>query len=134
MKNKGGRPKLSLELSRNLEIKVRCTREEKKIIRDKAAEYGLTVTDFILRKCLDQRVVFNHIDYLKEIHSLNLELGRQGNNINQLAKYANTLSVSNKLNPGVAVKIIETLDVYVNKQEEVRVAFRRLIREMAKTD
>ena len=134
MKRKGGRPILSDSLAKKGEIKLRCTHVEKNIIKSRAKEYGLTMTDFILRKCLDQKVVFNHIDYLKEIHALNLELGRQGNNINQLAKYANTLSVSNKLNPDVAARLLEVLDVYINKQEEVRVAFRRLIREMAKTD
>ena len=87
MKHKGGRPKIDISKKKATQFFIKCTHGEKNIIKDRAKEYGLTITDFILRKCLDQKIVFNHVEYLKEIHALNLELGRQGNNINQLAKY-----------------------------------------------
>lgn len=132
MKLKGGRPKNDPTLNRGTEIKIRCCLCEKDDIKALAKSYGLTMTDYVLKKCLDQRLVFNHVEYLKEIHELNLEIARQGNNINQLAKYANTLNISGKLNSEIAEKLTEILSIYSIKQDEIRSAFRRLIREMSK--
>ncbi len=130
MKNKGGRPKLPRHQNKGDEIKIRCSKTTKEMIRCKAKSYGLTLTDYILKKSLEQNVTFNHIEYLKEIHELGTELARQGNNINQLAKHANTLNINNKLTPDIATTLERLLKSFTQKQEEVRIAFRTLIREM----
>nr|WP_208112460.1 plasmid mobilization relaxosome protein MobC [Sunxiuqinia elliptica] len=90
------------------------------------------MTEYILRKCFDENVSFNHVEFLKEIHVLGTELSRQGNNINQLAKYTNTLTIEKRLTPEIATRLEEILLEHIKKQEEVRIAFRTLIREMAK--
>ncbi|MFV0377640.1 MAG: plasmid mobilization protein [Mangrovibacterium sp.] len=132
MRKKGGRPKLSISDKRSESIRIWCTSEQKKQVKEMANSYGLTITDYVLKKSLGEKVVFNHREYLNEIHELGTELARQGNNLNQLAKYANILLIERKLRPDVAEKIEEALRTNSKKQEEVRIAFRTLIREMAK--
>lgn len=132
IKNKGGRPKLSNSEKRIAEIHIVCNKGDKTRIKELAKSYGLTMTEYILRKCFDENVSFNHVEFLKEIHVLGTELSRQGNNINQLAKYTNTLTIEKRLTPEIAARLEEILLEHIKKQEEVRVAFRTLIREMAK--
>ncbi|WP_303922346.1 plasmid mobilization relaxosome protein MobC [Draconibacterium sediminis] len=132
IKNKGGRPKLSNSEKRIAEIHIACNKGDKTRIKELAKSYGLTMTEYILRKCFDENVSFNHVEFLKEIHVLGTELSRQGNNINQLAKYTNTLNIEKKLTPEIATRLEEILLEHIKKQEEVRIAFRTLIREMAK--
>jgi len=132
IKNKGGRPKLSNSEKRIAEIHIVCNKGDKTRIKELAKSYGLTMTDYILRKCFDENVSFNHVEFLKEIHVLGTELSRQGNNINQLAKYTNTLTIEKRLTPEIATRLEEILLEHIKKQEEVRIAFRTLIREMAK--
>lgn len=103
------------------------------MIRDSAKTYGLTVTEYVLRKSFGQKLTFNHVELLKELHQMNLELARAGNNINQLAKYANTMNKVGKLRPEIADKLHTSLSTYLQKQDEVRSAFRKLIREMSKS-
>lgn len=132
IKNKGGRPKLSNSEKRIAEIHIVCNKGDKTRIKELAKSYGLTMTEYILRKCFDENVSFNHVEFLKEIHDLGTELSRQGNNINQLAKYTNTLTIEKRLTPEIATQLEEILLEHIKKQEEVRIAFRTLIREMAK--
>jgi len=132
IKNKGGRPKLTNSEKRIAEIHIVCNKGDKTRIKELAKSYGLTMTDYILRKCFDENVSFNHVEFLKEIHVLGTELSRQGNNINQLAKYTNTLTIEKRLTPEIATRLEEILLEHIKKQEEVRIAFRTLIREMAK--
>jgi urease gamma subunit len=132
IKNKGGRPKLSNSEKRIAEIHIVCNKGDKTRIKELAKSYGLTMTDYILRKCFDENVSFNHVEFLKEIHDLGTELSRQGNNINQLAKFTNTLTIEKRLTPEIATRLEEILLEHIKKQEEVRIAFRTLIREMAK--
>lgn len=132
IKNMGGRPKIPNSEKRSNRIRVWCTDNQKNKIKKIADSYGLSISDYILKKSFDENVSFNHVEFLKEIHHLGTELSRQGNNINQLAKYTNTLTIEKKLTPEIATRVEEILLEHIKKQEEVRVAFRTLIREMAK--
>ena len=126
------RPKSRSEENKTAEIKVRCLLREKEEIIRRAKTYGLTITDFVLRKCLDRKIVFNHIEVVQEIHQLNLELARAGSNINQLAKYANTVQKVKRLKPEIADKFNAIMTDYLQKQDEIRKVFRKLTREMSR--
>ncbi|MGV8135036.1 MAG: plasmid mobilization relaxosome protein MobC [Mangrovibacterium sp.] len=127
-----GRPKGRPEENKTAEIKIRCLLQEKEEIIRRAKTYGLTVTDYVLKKCLDKKIVFNHIEIVQEIHQLNLEMARAGNNINQLAKYANTLQKVKRLKPEIANRLNTFMTDYLQKQDEIRKVFRKLTREMSK--
>lgn len=133
MVRKGGRPKLEDDKKRSTAFLVKCRKSEHSMIKNTAKGYGLTVTEYVLRRSFGEKLTFNHVDLLKELHQLNLELARAGNNINQLAKYANTLNKVGKLRPEIADKLHAILSSYLQKQEEVRITFRKLIRETSKS-
>ncbi len=127
-----GRPRNKPEENKAAEIKVRClTRDKEEIVR-LSKTYGLNISSYVLKRSLGQKLTFNHVELLKELHQMNLELARTGNNINQLAKYANTMNKVGKLKPEIADKLHTSLSTYLQKQDEVRSAFRKLIREMSK--
>lgn len=65
-------------------IKIRVTPNEKILLMQKASELGLSLTDFIRVRTLKYRVRQNPLTkkYL-------FQLARIGNNLNQLAKWAN---------------------------------------------
>ncbi|MCE5223200.1 MobC family plasmid mobilization relaxosome protein [bacterium] len=132
MDRKGGRPRLADDKKRSSAFLIKCKKSEHNMIRDSAKTHGLTVTEYVLRKSFGQKLTFNHVELLKELHQMNLELARTGNNINQLAKYANTMNKVGKLKPEIADKLHTSLSTYLQKQDEVRSAFRKLIREMSK--
>ena len=75
---------------RTSEIKLRCYPEEKKKIQYLSHTYGLNMSEYILKKAMDQPVKANYKEIVQHIHALNIELSRIGNNINQLAKTANS--------------------------------------------
>ncbi|MGV8135975.1 MAG: plasmid mobilization relaxosome protein MobC [Mangrovibacterium sp.] len=132
MARKGGRPKLEDDKKKSAAFLVKCRQSEHSMIKSTAKGYGLTVTEYVLRKSFGEKLTFNHVELLKELHQLNLELARAGNNINQLAKYANTLNKVGKLRPEIADKLHAVLSSYLQKQDEVRITFRKLIRETSK--
>lgn len=65
-------------------IKIRVTPQEKNLLMDTANTLGLSLTDFIRMRTLNYRVRQNSMtkEYL-------FQLARIGNNLNQLAKWAN---------------------------------------------
>jgi len=132
MAKKVGRPKLEEQEAKTSYIKIRCHADEKRKVEELAKNYGLTVTDYVLKKCLGQKVVANKIDFLKQLDSVGLELSRAGNNINQLAKHANRLNKIGKTDESLVAKLNLNLEYYTNKQRELRQTLRRIIREMSK--
>ena|SRR5690606_28760049 len=132
MSNSNGRPLKPDKEKKLAYIRFRCHEDEKKQIVSLSKSYGLSMTDYILKKALDKKVVFNHIELIKEIHEIGTELSRAGNNINQLSKHANTLNKSGRLNESIIHRLNIILDEYNENQDKIRVAFRRIIRELTK--
>ena len=66
-------------------IKVRVTKNEKLIITQKAKEQGQTVSAFILFRTLNYRLR-KDVNQKEKI----LQLTKIGNNLNQIARWANT--------------------------------------------
>lgn len=69
---------------RSERLSLGLTPEEKKLISDGAKEVGMSRTDFVIASVKDKRVVV--ITALPEVL---LELSRQGNNLNQIARCLN---------------------------------------------
>lgn len=127
-----GRPRNKPAENKTSEIKVRCLPREKEEIIRLSQTYGMGITGYVIKRSLGQKITFNHIELLKELHILNLELARAGNNINQLARYANTINKAGRLEPEIADKLNTILASYIQKLDDVRLAFRKLIRMMGK--
>lgn len=73
---------------------------------------------------LDTRELFKRLD------RIGAELGRVGNNINQLAKHANVLNKRGMLMPEIVESFNKLFTDHINVQKEMEKQFRQLIRLM----
>ncbi|WP_413998675.1 plasmid mobilization protein [Flavobacterium sp. W1B] len=130
---KNGRPKLEKSLQRKLHsVKCYCTEEEKKQIIFIASQFNFTVSEYLLIKSLDKRVVSNRIEMIASLDTLNLELFKGGNNINQLAKHANRIKNANGLDQTLFMNFINLLNIYVKKTNDIKSIINSIYRELAK--
>lgn len=128
-----GRPPLT-EGKRTRKIDVRFTEEEYRKVEDLEKELGLTKTDLVRMKLLSSNagILINAKALLAGIDAIGAELGRGGNNINQLAHYANILRLQAKLDPEVAVKFNDLLEQYISLQQTLQVSLRKILRALGK--
>ena len=70
--------------TRDVTITVRCTEDERRRIRERAASRGLKLSDFVLRSALGKKIVV-----LDGFHELSKQLKAVGNNLNQLTRFCN---------------------------------------------
>ena len=87
------RPKKESKYKRTIQVKVYLTHEEKvKLNRQFSIEKFITLSDFvrnrILKKRLEKRIVISP-EFYRVIRSLDYELAKIGNNLNQIAHKLN---------------------------------------------
>jgi len=73
-------------------IKFRAFPEESASIKEAAAAAGLTASDYVRRRCIgtDTQLVRRRTTMPEDVASLVRELAAIGNNVNQLARKANS--------------------------------------------
>ena len=69
---------------RNVTITIRCTEDERQRIYNKAQQYGLTLSDFVIRSALGKKIVT--VDGLADVLKEQKSIGR---NLNQIALLGN---------------------------------------------
>lgn len=130
---KNGRKTVEKPLKRKLHsIQAYCIEEDKQRIILLAKEHSLSVSDFIIKKCLDRRMVENRIETLATINSLVLELSRAGNNINQLTKHANRIKNVDGLDSGMLYNMTILLGDHLDKMEALKKSVKGIYRELGK--
>lgn len=77
---------------KNKMIAIRLSENDYKVFKDNAQKLGLSLTDYFVDLLYKQNIKITHID-TKE---LELELKRQGNNVNQIAKKLNETGLCTK--------------------------------------
>jgi hypothetical protein len=129
MRNKGGRPPLE-EGKRSFKIDVRFTEAEYKQVEQLAGALGLNKTAFVRRRVLAEtgQLLLNTRELLNALDRTGLELSRTGNNVNQLARYANRLQKHGVLSPVVAHHVADLLQSHNRQQHELQMLFRKLLR------
>jgi hypothetical protein len=139
MKTKKGQPKLrgrpQMESGRRTKkIDARFTEAEYQLITGMEKELGISKTDLIRLRLLDdaQKIVVNATAMIGRLDSIGAEMGRSGNNINQLAKYANVLNKQGILSAAVCERLTILLEQHNGLQKEMTVALRQLIRQLGK--
>lgn len=132
-RNKGGRPPAGDE-KRSFKIDVRFTEAEYRQVEQLEKLVGLKKTDLVRRKLLDDglNVAVNAGKLLNKLDAVSLELSRSGNNINQLARYANRLQKRGILAPGVVRDYLELLRQHEKEQLELALLFRKLVRALSR--
>jgi hypothetical protein len=131
-KKLNGRPQLSTG-KRSRKIDVRFTEAEYREVIALEKELGISKTELVRMRVLRdaKQVVINSKDLIGHLDHIGAEMGRAGNNINQLAKHANSLKLQGALAPSVAAKFNELLDGYIKMQQALEAALRKIIRAMS---
>lgn len=102
-------------------INIKVSFEIKEIIREKAKQAGLTMTDFVLKAALDKQIVVPHEkEKFLIIRDLTRDMNKIGVNINQLTERVNALAKANKvLLPETALKIQTEISKLNQLYEEI---------------
>ncbi|MBL1410080.1 plasmid mobilization relaxosome protein MobC [Sphingobacterium faecale] len=93
-------------------------------------ELGLSRADIVRIRVLQhsKKMLVNTTEIMKLLDSIGTEIGRSGNNINQLAKHANILQQQGMLRAVLIRDLIPLLTEYVRLQRELEQSIRQLIR------
>jgi hypothetical protein len=128
-KNKPGRPEKLLG-KRTKIIKAKLTEEEfnQVLVIEKAL--GINRMELIRTRVLhqSQKVLINGIILLKQLDALGAEMGRSGNNINQLARHANVLNNKGQLSSDVVIEFNGLFRDYVRIRNDTEKTLRQIIR------
>jgi len=133
LKKLSGRPKLK-EGRRTKKIDARFTEDEYNLVLEMEKELGISRTELVRIRLLNNggNIVINSRELLRHLDSIGVEMGRSGNNINQLARHANTLKLQGELSPSVAAKFNELLEGHIKIYQALEVSLRKIIRAMGK--
>lgn len=126
-----GRPKMNGGKKSKF-INVRFTDEEHKLVEALEKELGISKTELIRMRILSDapRTIINSKELIRHLDHIGAEMGRVGNNINQLARHANTLNLQGALNSAVVGKFNALIDDYVKVQQQLEASLRKIIRAM----
>ncbi len=115
-KNRGGRPPKAAAEKRSAEVKFHVTPDVKERLQNEAKTAGTDLATYCREKVLTgkppRRVP-------PEILAAIAELARQGNNLNQLARIANT----QKGMDGIAVRLVMLIEFYEKVMKYIKAYF-----------
>jgi len=131
MPNKGkqsGRP-LKSDSLRTKKITVRFTEDEYKTISELEETLGISKTDLVRQRLLRgaRLTIINAQEMIAGLNVIGAELGRSGNNINQLARYANTLNKQGVLSQQVAEQFNTLFTSYLHNRKALETALRKIM-------
>jgi putative heme degradation protein len=128
-----GRPRLK-EGKRIKKIDTRFTEEEYKQVLALEQQFGISKTELVRMRLLTDanKIIVNAKELIRLLDEIGSEMGRSGNNINQLAKHANTLKLAGTLPVSVADRFNLLLDQHIQVQQSLESALRKIIRLMGK--
>ena len=122
-----GRPPL-VSGKRTKKIDVRFTEEEFDLILAMENSSGMKKADLIRKKLLYEggRMVMDSKAMMDNLDATGLELSRAGNNINQLARYANILNRDGLL----SAVVVDRLLLELRKYNKIKMDLERLMRKL----
>ena len=130
-RKKPGRPPM-LTGKRIRLIKAKLTDEEFSKLLEIQKASGMNRMELIRRRVLGGGAVVavNTVELLTALDTIGAELGRAGNNINQLARHANVLNRQGRLAPEVVSEFNRMFTDYIRTQRKLAKNFRQLLRAM----
>ncbi|WP_073404950.1 plasmid mobilization protein [Mucilaginibacter sp. OK098] len=129
-----GRPQLESG-KRTKKIDVRFTEDEYSLISSLEKTLGISKTELLRKRVLNNAgaTVINAKDLIISLDNIFSEMGRVGNNINQLAKHANTLRLQGALSPLIAEQFDTHFQKYLQLQQQLEISLRKVIRLVGKS-
>lgn len=128
-----GRPEMS-EGKKSRKVDLRLTENEYESLLALEKSLGISKTEIIRLRVLKENSVLllNAKELIVRLDALGSELGRSGNNINQLARYANVMNKRGSLSGQVAERFNVLLAGYIKSQLSLEVTMRKIIRMMSR--
>lgn len=111
-------------------LKAKLTEEEHQQVMAMARGLGISRTELIRSRLLNPygQVLVNASELLASLDHIGAELGRSGNNINQVARHANVLTKRGMLEAGVITEFNVLFAAYKQQHQEIQQLMRQLIR------
>lgn len=130
---KTGRPQKTAA-KRIKKIDVRFTEDEYNLITGLEETLGISKTDLVRERLLHgaRLTIINAKELIDDLDKIGTELGRSGNNINQLARYANILSKKSILSPQVLEQFNMLFEQYIENQRGLEISLRKIIRVLGR--
>ena len=127
-----GRPPL-LHGKRNRLINVRLTDDELKSLQNMENALQIKRADLIRSRVLENapQTVLNTKELIRKLDAIGAESGRAGNNINQLARYANILNKRGIVSPALIERFNHLFESYLKNQAELQIALRKILKMMS---
>ena len=124
-----GRPKMERE-KRNKKIDARFTQTEYNLVVAMETALGISKTELVRMRLLNgsEKMLLNSRELVRQMDALGAEMGRIGNNINQLARHANRMNLQGEVPTYIAGQFNELFEQYLGSQQRLEVVFRTLIR------
>lgn len=128
-----GRPKLA-DGARTKKIDVRFTENEYQLIERLETQLGISKTELVRFRTLKdgEKMLMDAKGLISALDSIGAEMNRIGNNINQLARHANTLNLNGELSPVVIGQFNKLFSEYLGAQRDLQQAFRQIMRSSGK--
>lgn len=125
IKEKGRRDKMVL---------IRLSEEELERLVLLEDETGSNRSDMFRLTVLNNsnKVLFNVKELLKTLHVISGDLGRVGNNINQLARHTNTINKNSNVPISIVADFNTLMADYLLVEQDLHKAFRDIYRLMSK--
>lgn len=119
---------------RTKKIDVRFNEDEYQLIVDLEKTLGISKTEIIRTRVLNRssHIVVNAKAMIEQLDQIGTDLGRTGNNINQLARYANILNKRGLMSPQIAERFDILFEKHIQVQTLLEVSLRKVIRLMGK--
>ncbi|MES2063442.1 MAG: plasmid mobilization relaxosome protein MobC [Bacteroidota bacterium] len=126
-----GRPLLTGG-KRTFKIDVRFTEDEYKLILEMEQALGISRTNLVRQRLLKNGdgIIINTKALILELNQIGAELGRSGNNLNQLAHYSNVLNLKEILSPVVVERYLLLLDENLKSRSKLDATLRKIIRQL----
>lgn len=127
-----GRKKLPVVQLKIKKLQMYVTAEEyNKFLSLVQASGRRTIADFLRDIVLNEKNSYNltnKVELLRHLDILGKELSKIGNNINQIARYANIQIKSGKTDTKTIIDFIEVMDKYMLTRRELTKAYRSMVR------
>lgn len=124
-----GRPQKTAD-KKTKKIDARFTEDEYALICEMEKTLGLTKTELIRHRLLNEAgvLIVNAKELIILLDEVGTEMGRCGNNINQLAKYANILRKRDIPSPAVIERFNILFTQYLQNQQALDASLRKVFR------
>lgn len=133
MKKTAGRPELKTG-KKTKYLQARLSEEEYQILVKTAKELNLSQTELIRARVINnnQSLLINAKEAIQTLDKISMELNRAGNNINQIARYTNSLKLLEKEDNAILKQFNSLFSNYINTQQDLEKALRKIMRQLAR--